>query len=226
MSAQLRQSILIASFMLAAGIAVLALRQEMRTENTAPPIDLKSIVPRQFGQWHVDDALLPLVVSPDVQQKLDMVYDQMLTRTYVDDHGERVILLLAYGRMQLGGDLQLHRPEGCYAAQGFLFEQMKRDSVALDGRIIPVTRLVAVKGNRIEHITYWARVGDKLVRGYFNQALVRISIGLKGRHSDGLLFRVSNLDRDTQHSMDVQDRFIRDLMSAVPADKHSVLIGK
>lgn len=226
MNAELRQSILVALFMFATAVAAWALQPARRTDSAGPPVDLESLIPREFGVWHVDDALLPLVVSPDVQEKLDTVYDRMLTRTYVDAAGERIILLLAYSRRQIGGDLQVHRPEGCYAAQGFIFEQMNPADFVLGGKRIPAMRMVAVRGNRVEPITYWARVGNRLVRGYFDQAMARISSGMRGRNPDGLLFRVSSLDRDSRHALEVHDRFIRDLVVGMPADRRAFLIGE
>lgn len=226
MTPELRQSLLIAVLMLAAAVAAWALQPARRTDSAGPPVDLEFLVPRTFGPWRVDDALLPLVVSPDVQEKLDTVYDRMLTRTYVDGAGERVILLLAYTRRQIGGDLQVHRPEGCYAAQGFVFERVTPVDIALGGKKIPAVRMVAVRGNRVEPITYWARVDQRLVRGYFDQALARISSGMQGRNPDGLLFRVSSLDRDTAHAQAIHDRFLRDLMAEIPADRRAFLIGQ
>jgi len=222
----LRQSLTIGILMLCAGVGGVILRPVAEVNGAAGQVDLESIVPRRFGEWRVDDSLLPLVVSPDVKEKLDLVYDRSLSRIYVDDHGEKVILLLAYGRVQAGGDLQLHRPEGCYAAQGFLIGQMTPDSIVLGEKTIPIMRVVAVKGRRTERITHWARVGDRFVRGYFDQALARLSFGLQGSRPDGLLFRVSTLDQDAAHAAGNQDRFIRDLMAAIPADRRTVLIGR
>ena len=47
---------------------------------------------------------MPLVLpAPDVQSQINAIYNQVLTRTYVSDSGQRVMLLIAYGGDQYDG---------------------------------------------------------------------------------------------------------------------------
>ena len=65
-----------------------------------PKINLETMIPQQFGDWKVDETIVPLQVSPDLQAALDKVYNQTLTRTYVNSRDERIMLSIAYGADQ------------------------------------------------------------------------------------------------------------------------------
>ena len=49
---------------------------------------------------------------------INKIYNQTLTRTYINPRGDRIMLSIAYGRDQSDA-LQMHKPELCYPAQGF-----------------------------------------------------------------------------------------------------------
>ena len=81
--------------------------------------DLEKMFPTQFGDWQVDRSMPVILPAPDVQAKLDAIYNQVLARTYVNVRtGERVMLSVAYGGDQSDG-MSVHLPEVCYPAQGF-----------------------------------------------------------------------------------------------------------
>ena len=46
------------------------------------------------------------------------IYNQEVSRAFVDKEGHVVMLMIAYGESQ-SDRLQLHHPEVCYTAQGF-----------------------------------------------------------------------------------------------------------
>src|SRR5437016_14591500 len=101
---------------LAAG-AALALKPSRAHQDTAA-FDLEGVVPRSFGNWIIDPSIVPIAPAPDAQAKLDRLYSQVVSRTYVNARGERVMLVVAYGGEQSDA-LKAHRQEVCYAAQGF-----------------------------------------------------------------------------------------------------------
>lgn len=188
-------------------------------------LDLEMMIPKNFGEWNVDPTVMPLLVSPDVQANLDKTYNQTLSRTYVNNHGERVMLSIAYGGRQTKS-LQVHKPEVCYKAQGFQIGKMTKAVLDLAIGEIPVMHLVARQEHRNEPITYWIRTGEYVTRGWFEQNLARLRYGLSGKVPDGLLVRVSNISLDEQVSYQVQQDFLTMMLQAVRKEDRAHLIGK
>ena len=209
---------------LAAGIA-LAARPTIRLADSRPKIDLEATIPKAFGDWKIDPHVVPIQVSPDVQENLDKIYDRTLSRTYVNAKGERVMLSLAYGAHQSRA-LQVHKPEVCYVAQGFQVRGITKRALSTDVGTIPVVQLVAQHGSRIEPITYWIRVGDRFAHGWLELNLARWRYGLTGRVPDGLLFRVSSISSDQAAAYSLQRQYIHDLLNAIPAASLGEVIGQ
>lgn len=209
----------------ASGLAV-AMKPTKRLSVVLQGQKFEQMIPQSFGSWEIDRTIAPLAVAPDVQEKLDLYYDQTLSRTYVDKTtGERVMLSIAYGGEQ-SRTLQVHRPEVCYVAQGFRVGDLRKDELLLDGsKHVPVMRLVGQLGQRNEPITYWVRFGHDVIRGNVEQGLSRLRHGLKGEIPDGLLFRVSSFSGDYDTAYRTQDRFSRDLLNGVSANVRSILIA-
>lgn len=210
--------------MLAAAGLALALTPRMKMADQGPQINLEAMIPGQFGEWKLDETIAPLIVSPDVKALLDKIYNQTLTRTYINTKGERIMLSIAYGSDQ-SYSTQIHRPEMCYPAQGFQIESMSKGSIAVSGANLPVMKLVATQGPRIEPITYWVMIGESPVRGNFEQHLARLKYGLSGKIPGGLLIRVSNISTDETKAYSVQGRFVQDMLRAVPPEYRKVLTG-
>jgi EpsI family protein len=190
-----------------------------------PALKLETVVPRTFGQWREDTSIAPLKVSPDVQAELDRIYSQTLTRTYINAAGQRVMLSIAYGRDQ-GRAMQVHKPEVCYPAQGFQIVGIFKSVMATLAGEIPIMRLVAVQGPRVEPITYWIAVGDTVVRGALEQNIARIKYGLTGTVPDGILVRVSTISRDEDAAYRVHDQFVSDMLRALRTQDAARLLGK
>jgi EpsI family protein len=185
---------------------------------------LEQMIPQRFGAWTIDPSVVPLQPDPEQQGVLAKIYDQTLSRTYVDAYGQRVMLSIAYGGDQSRA-LQLHLPEVCYVAQGF---ELLEDSEGLlptrHGRL-PVKRLVARLGERNEPITYWITIGDKATKAGIQQKLRRLAYGLAGEIPDGMLVRVSTIGADRHAAWRVQDRFVVDLLAALAPQERAHLIG-
>lgn len=186
--------------------------------------DLQAVVPSQFGAWRVDPSILPVAPAPDVQANLDKIYDQIVSRTYVNDRGERVMLVIAYGGDQ-SDSLKAHRQEVCYAAQGFAIRSVVRDALELGAARVPLVRMHAAKGRRSEPVSYWFTMGDAVVLGRAERLWQQVTHGLAGRVPDGLLLRVSNVSPDVPGSFDLHDRFLRELLRDVDADTRARLAG-
>lgn len=190
--------------------------------------EFENVVPNKFGDWQqVPDAAGSLIVDPQQQDALNNLYTQNVGRTY--EHkpsGRRVMLSLAYGDNQTYSK-QLHRPESCYSSQGFKIENLREEEIKATSLPISVRRMTAVIGSRLEQVTYFIRIGDKVISGppsALNYA--RMGMGLKGYISDGLLFRVSEVADDEKLSNQLNDQFINDLLKALSPAQRAMLIGQ
>src|SRR4029079_7827596 len=101
---------------------------------------LETAVPKQFGEWAEVREQSGQIVDPQTQKLLDSIYDQLLTRTYANKQGYRIMLSMAYGSDQRGG-LQAHRPEVCYPAQGFKVLSLADGDLGTSNGAIQVRRL-------------------------------------------------------------------------------------
>lgn len=214
MSALYRNLALMA-LMLAAAIASPMLRATNRLADQLPPIKLDTMIPRQFGEWKELTDVAQQVVDPEVQQKLDTIYGQILARVYVNAAGDRVMLSIAYGTNQGSDDFQVHRPEYCYSAQGFQVKEGQMSLVPYGNGSIPLQRLEAHQGRRHEPISYWITIGNKATLPGLSRKLLQLSHGLSGNIPDGMLVRVSSIDRDAGKQYQVHDQFIKAMLDAV-----------
>lgn len=216
------KNLLIGLVMVAAALASIALTPSKKLVETK--INLEQLVPLEFGDWQIDPTITPLEVSPEVKAQLSKVYNETLSRTYVNKQGERVMLSIAYGGDQ-SKSLQVHKPETCYAAQGFNVKSIGNSPIIFNKLQIKSRRLLATQGNRYEPITYWMRVGDTTVYGGLGQMINRYKTGLKGYIPDGLLFRVSSIDSDKEQAFRTQAEFINALLISLEPSSRSKLIG-
>lgn len=190
----------------------------LRPVPVSTSIDLESMIPTAFGGWRIDAEDVPVAPSPDVAANLSRLYRQIVSRTYVNSAGERVMLMVAYGGDQSDA-LKAHRQEACYAAQGFAIHDLSHGRVSVAGREVPVTRMHAVRGERSEPVTYWFTMGDRVVLGRAERLEVQLRNGLAGRIPDGMLVRVSNLTGDARGAYATHQSFVAAMVAALaPAD--------
>jgi len=217
---------LIGIAMICAAALAVAARPTPRLADQTRNFSLERLLPESFGEWTTDKSILPIAVSPDVQAKLDRIYNQVLSRTYVNAVGQRIMLSVAYGGDQ-SDTMQLHRPEVCYTAQGFQVVRQSLDQLRTGfGFNLPVKRLIAVHGARFEPITYWVVVGNEATVVGLRQKLAQLRYGLTGKVPDGMLVRVSSIDRDDTRAYDLQDRFVRELFEALPIGDRGRVFGQ
>lgn len=207
----------------AAGMA-LALKPSAKVADAAPRVDLETLIPKTFGDWKIDETIVPLIANPEQEALINRIYNQTLTRTYVNSRNERIMLSIAYGGDQ-SDTMAVHKPEVCYPAQGFqILKSPTISTFTVDNGSIPVKRLVAAQGPRIEPITYWITVGDTVAVSGFKWKLQQIKFGLTGKIPDGLLFRVSSIQADDAQAYQIQDVFTRDLLKAMsPGDRQRII---
>lgn len=201
-----------------------ALTPTQKLAQAQAPFRLEAMIPASFADWTVDASIVPLKVDPERQSVLEKIYDQTLSRTYVNRAGERVMLSIAYGGDQSRA-LQLHLPEVCYVAQGFDMLKVGEGALATRFGALPVKRLVARQNSRIEPITYWITVGDKAMQSSFQRKLQRLAYGLSGKIPDGMLVRVSTIQADEQGAYRLQDRFVGQMLDALDRQARVRLLG-
>jgi EpsI family protein len=189
-----------------------------------PQPTLDDIFPARFGSWRLDPGGAAFVRAAEQQGKLYGVYDQVLERVFVDDNGRSVMLSVAYGKEQ-SARLQMHRPEVCYRASGFAVTSLARLHLPMADRTIAVTRLFAEKAGRPEPITYWTVLGRKIVEDATAFRWSQLRDGLRGQVSDGLLVRVSTVQRDLPRAYVEQARFADALVRAIDPRYRSRVIG-
>ena len=219
-----RTSLALAIAMTVTAVGAVALRPAAKAAETGRSIALEEMVPAAFGTWRELREANVQVVNPETQAVLDKLYSQVLSRTYVDASGYRVMLSVAYGDDQRGG-LQAHRPEVCYPAQGFKLRDSEDGALPTAFGSIGVRRLLTALGPRNEPVTYWLTVGDRTVASQLDMRLAQIRLGLTGQIPDGILFRVSSIDDDPARAFAAQQRFTADLLGAVPPAVRRQLSG-
>lgn len=199
-------------------------RPTIHMADSGPKIVLDSIFPKSFGGWTLDTRMPVQLVSPDVQALLDSIYNQLLSRTYVNAAGDRIMLSVAYGGDQSDGT-RAHRPEVCYPAQGFQIIGNHEVVLQAAGQAIKARQLLAKMGGRVEPITYWVTVGDRVATSGTEQKLEQLRYGMRGLVPDGMLVRVSSIDPDEKRAYSVQQKFIADMASSLSGNWKSRIIG-
>ncbi len=188
-------AVTLAALMCVTSLGGIAARPSSKAADRGNGISLETMVPKTFGEWTELPDRGATIVNPETKATLDAIYSQVLSRTYVNKDGYRIMLSMAYGDDQRGG-LQAHRPEVCYPAQGFQVSSLVDGTLPTPYGAIDVRRLDTSLRSRREPVTYWLTVGDQVIRNKFDKRIAEIRLGLTGQIPDGLLFRISSIDND------------------------------
>lgn len=222
----LQLAALMACLMASASVVGVAVRPPAvdPVASAMPRYVLETAVPRSFSGWRELPTLGAQVVNPQTQEMLDKLYSQVLTRTYVNSDGYRIMLSLAYGGDQRGS-MQAHKPEICYPAQGFTLHSSTPGQITTPFGRIETRQLSTSLGPRQEPVTYWFTMGNTVATSKLQQRLVELRFALTGQVPDGLLFRISSIDTNPARAFAQHQAFANDLLSAVPATDRARLSG-
>lgn len=221
----IRSITLLIAMAISAALAFALIPRTLYSQSHYQAYVLNEQIPTSFGDWKIDQSSNRAIISPELEQELSKIYNDTLSRTYINSKGDRVMLSLAYGRDQ-GRALQVHKPEVCYEAQGFKIVYDSKGSIPALSGVVPVRRLVAEQGQRIEPITYWIRSGDAIITGWYEQNKARLKAGLiDGQIADGLLVRVSTINEEREQAYRVHDAFMQDLLAHTNNTDHAMLLG-
>ncbi len=218
------KSFVLLALMLASAAAASFMRPTASLADQRPPIELDAMIPSRFGEWR-EQANIPVhIVDPEQQATIDRIYSKTISRNYVNADGYRIMLVIAYGKDQSDA-LSLHKPEVCYPAQGFKLLDQKDHVLDLPDRSIAATRLVTNLSQRFEPVTYWTVIGDHITRGGVDKKLAEMRYGLTGTVPDGMLVRVSSIDRDSIQAHRIQADFASALVGSISPEHRARFSG-
>lgn len=185
---------------------------------------LEDIIPRKIGDW-VDRPSEAFILPRDPDSLSAQLYNDTLARLYVSPKGVPVMLVVAYGNLQ-NDQLQLHRPEVCYAAVGFQISASALSQLPLAHDVeLPIRQLVASSDSRIEPICYWTRIGDALPTTGTQQRWVKLKQQMDGIIPDGVLVRMSTVGTPSPEVFAQLRRFGTAMVVSIAAANRKVLIG-
>jgi EpsI family protein len=167
---------------------------------------------------------LTQIIDPQQKETLDKIYSETLSRTYTNGKGYRIMLSIAYGRSQ-NKDLDLHSPEVCYPAQGFMVSNSKKTEIDVLGAPVQLTRIETHLGQRYEPVSFWMSIGSTVTNNTLERRLAEFRYAITGRIPDGVLVRVSSIDRDPSVAYAMQTRFANDLMAGISPAQRGRFMG-
>lgn len=219
-----KASLLVGILMIASSGLARHLTPSVKIADSKAQFNLAQIIPEQFGYWRIDTSIVPLQVDPETQARLDKIYNQTLSRTYIDPDGNRIMLSIAYGGDQ-SSNMSVHLPEVCYGAQGFEVKKSGISDIRTDFGTIPIKHLFATNGPRQEPISYWITVGDKALTPGVDQRMQELRYGLSGAIPDAMLVRVSSIDSNLPAAYAIQQDFVRALLLGMKPQDRVRIIG-
>lgn len=189
------------------------------------PIALERNVPMQLQGWKALAEPGVHIVDPVRQEIIDAIYTETLTRSYVNPEGYRIMLSVAYGKDQRDG-LNLHLPEVCYPAQGFMVNGRSNAMLDIDGvSPLAVRQLQTRLGQRVEPVTYWTVIGDTVYQGGTSKKKHELRYALSDQIADGMLVRISSIDQDTTRAYAMHLQFAAALVAALPPSVRARFAG-
>ena len=189
--------------------------------------DFETVIPKKFGDWQqITDTFLQVSLSTGKDDEINKLYDRVLTRTYENSKGDRVMLALAYAHEQKQ-DVKIHRPEVCYIAQGFQALSQTPNVIKIPSiKPIAAQRLLMRNSNRTETVSYWIRIGDDYPTTGMGARWKILRDGLKGKILDGILVRASIAIDDeagAAFAYEKQESFLVDLVNATKVNSPNLL---
>lgn len=214
---------LLGALMIAGALLAALLKPTVLLADQEASLDLARAVPKRIGEWRMVSDGNGLIVDPGQQELIETIYTETLNRAYRGNDGYMVMLSIAYGKDQRDA-LQVHRPEICYPAQGFVLVDKQRATLAERG--IPVTHLQTRMANRYEPVSYWTVIGDQPYSGGISKKVHEVRYGLAGVIPDGMLVRISSIDRDADKAYGRHQEFALALIASLAPDVRARFAGR
>lgn len=216
----MKRAILIMVLFCFTALGTYALKPSQFLADRLTPIDLEAMVPKQFGDWHLVETGAIQVINPQAETLVNLLYQDILNRVYVNSQGYKIMLSIAYGRDQRDG-MDVHKPEVCYPAQGFKLLSQRWLVIDMGDSDVAWKQLVTQLKQRKEPVTYWHMVGDQVVGSGFNKKFVEIGYALDGLIPDGMIVRASSIDADSDRAHTKQMSFLKQLRASIDHEHRS-----
>lgn len=217
-----RRQLLFGSLLVSASAAGFALKPGHPVDRLAKGA-LAASIPLTIGQWSVrpaDNFVLP----PEEVDPLK-VYDEVLTRAYVNKAGATLMLLIAYGGGQTGV-FQIHRPEACYPANGFSLGTRRTVEVLVrNGQEVTSGFFTAAAYRRTEQLLYWTRIANWFPANWLQENIAVVRSNFAGQVPDGAIVRMSIISPDEDQSLALLKAFALELTQSAGPVGRQVMLG-
>ncbi len=184
---------------------------------------LEAMLPGSIWPWM--SAPFSDVLIPRAENAEEKNYDEVVTRYYDSRSAPPVMLLIAYGKAQVGST-ELHRPEACYPVAGFKLRRRPDIVLRFPGVQIAARSMTAETSERVEQLLYWTRVGSDFPTSSLQQRWSAIRQTVEGSIPDGVLVRLSALSVEPAAGIQVLQRFATELLGVGGPALRSVLTGR
>jgi EpsI family protein len=217
--------------MLAAALMMIGLPLAMALKPTKfiadakPILVLEEVVPLALPSWQELKDFRAAIPDPTVKEVIDATYSQTLTRAYINSKGQVMMLTLAYGRDQNSEATAAHRPEFCYAGNGFHMTDLGTKLFNLGNRGLTVRHMLAQRDAYQEKISYWVTLDETATLPGLGRKLAQFRYGLSGRIADGMLVRLSSPNMTEEEALQAHAGFLSELSNAVSTGFRSRIFG-
>lgn len=192
MTALSRRAMLLSSLGFVAAAGSMAIPSWARTPDMAK-VDLDAMFPRHLGRWSAVTDATPVLPDETVERSIADAYDGWIARVYRRDDGAAVMLVVAYGS-STSRTLAVHRPETCYAAQGFTVGKSSEQPLPAPYQSIVAREMTAQRDDRIEPVLFWMTVAGRQSSFGIGQNLALLRAAWRGEAPDAFLIRASTID--------------------------------
>ncbi len=198
-------ALLISLCMILAAFMAQKLNEYRLTVNTVHEQKIATAIPSMLNHWQqLDFVNIKSVITAGP-------YSQLVERIYQNTQGYQIMLSVAYGSKQIGDDIQAHRPEYCYRAQGFSVTPSQDRKLDYQNSQLAVRDFQAIRQNRTESITYLLTIGNEIVLPGFSRKFAQIKQSLSGGIPDGMVIRVSSVNIPPEKVMTMHNEFLTSL---------------
>jgi EpsI family protein len=184
---------------------------------------LEQMVPDTVGPW--TSAPFADVLIPRAEKAEEKSYDEVVTRYYDSRAAAPIMLLIAYGKAQVGGT-ELHRPEACYPVAGFKLRRRPDVVLRFPGVQIDARVMTAEASERVEQLLYWTRVGGDFPTNSLAQRWSAVRQAAGGSVPDGVLVRMSALSVQPAAGLATLRSFATELLGFAGPALRAVLTGR